>query len=62
MKQATNLKDVKFGLLFEGISINTSPTNYFPITQMQLIRFNGESFDKVGPIMSETVMVPETRD
>jgi hypothetical protein len=29
---------------------------------MQLIRFNGESFDKVGPIMSETVMVPETRD
>ncbi|MET4799157.1 ABC transporter substrate-binding protein [Bradyrhizobium sp. LB11.1] len=62
MKQATNLKEVKFGLLFEGISINTSPTNYFPITQMQLLRFNGESFDKVGPIMSETVMVPETRD
>ncbi|MBR0820179.1 ABC transporter substrate-binding protein [Bradyrhizobium liaoningense] len=62
MKQATNLKNLKFGLLFDGITINTSPTNYFPITQMQLIRFNGESFDKVGPIMSETVMQPETRD
>ena len=62
MKQAINLKNLKFGLLFEGITINTSPTNYFPITQMQLIRFNGESFDKVGPIMSETVMQPETRD
>jgi branched-chain amino acid transport system substrate-binding protein len=62
MKQATNLKDLKFGLLFDGITINTSPTNYFPITQMQLIRFNGEGFDKVGPIMSETVMQPEKRD
>ena len=62
MKQATNLKGLKFGLLFDGITINTSPTNYFPITQMQLIRFNGETFDKVGPVMSETVMQPEARD
>jgi branched-chain amino acid transport system substrate-binding protein len=62
MKQAANLRDLKFGLLFDGITVNTSPTNYFPITQMQLLRFNGESFDKVGPIMSETVMQPETRD
>ncbi len=60
MKQAANLKDLKFGLLFDGITVNTSPTNYFPITQMQLLRFNGESFDKVGPVMSETVMLPET--
>ncbi|MBR0849324.1 ABC transporter substrate-binding protein [Bradyrhizobium diazoefficiens] len=60
MKQAANLKDLKFGLLFDGITVNTSPTNYFPITQMQLLRFNGESFDKVGPVMSETVMQPET--
>jgi len=29
---------------------------------MQLIRFNGETFDKVGPVMSETVMQPEARD
>ncbi|OKO84453.1 branched-chain amino acid ABC transporter substrate-binding protein [Bradyrhizobium sp. NAS80.1] len=62
MKQATNLKNLKFGLLFDGITINTSSTNYFPIIQMQLIRFNGESFDKVGPIMSETVIQPEARD
>ncbi len=59
MKQAANLKDLKFGLLFDGISINTSPTNYFPITQMQLIRFNGESFDKIGPVMSETVTLSD---
>lgn len=62
MKQAANLKDLKFGLLFDGITVNTSPTNYFPITQMQMLRFNGTSYDKVGPIVSETVMLPETRD
>ena len=62
MKQAANLKALKFGLLFDGITVNTSPTNYFPITQMQMLRFNGTSYDKVGPIMSETVMLPEARD
>ncbi|MGL3109059.1 ABC transporter substrate-binding protein [Bradyrhizobium sp. BR 1432] len=62
MQQAANLKALKFGLLFDGITVNTSPTNYFPITQMQMLRFNGTSYDKVGPIMSETVMLPETRD
>jgi branched-chain amino acid transport system substrate-binding protein len=60
MKQAANLKELKLGLLFDGITVNTSPTNYFPITQMQMLRFNGTSYDKVGPIMSETVMLPET--
>jgi hypothetical protein len=58
MKQAANLKDLRFGLLFDDILVNTSPTNYFPITQMQMLRFNGTSFDKIGPVMSETVMVP----
>ena len=62
MKQAANLKALKFGLLFDGITVNTSPTNYFPITQMQMLRFNGTSYDRVGPIMSETVMQPEVRD
>jgi branched-chain amino acid transport system substrate-binding protein len=62
MKQAANLKELKLGLLFDGITVNTSPTNYFPITQMQMLRFNGTSYDKVGSIMSETVMQPETRD
>ncbi|GGC92079.1 ABC transporter substrate-binding protein [Chelatococcus reniformis] len=55
MKQAANLKDLKFGLLFDGITVNTSPTNYFPITQMQLLRFNGTGFDPVGPVTSEVV-------
>ncbi|MFV0280402.1 MAG: hypothetical protein ACK5JM_06530 [Rhodoblastus sp.] len=55
MKQAASLKDLEFGLLFPGIKINTGPPNYFPITQMQLIRFNGAGWDPVGPIMSQHV-------
>ena len=42
MKQATNLKDFEVGLLLPGIKINTSPTDYYPIEQMQMSRFNGE--------------------
>ena len=51
MRQAANLKDLKFGLLFDGITVNTSPTNYFPITQMQLLRFKGEMWEMYGPVL-----------
>lgn len=55
MRQAANMKDLSFGLLLPGIRVNTSPTNYFPITQMQLMRFNGEGWDPVGGVMSARV-------
>jgi branched-chain amino acid transport system substrate-binding protein len=41
MKQAANLKDLELGMLLPGIKINTSPTDYFPVEQMQMSRFNG---------------------
>ncbi len=56
MRQATNMKDLSFGLLLPGIKVNTSPTNYFPITQMQLMRFNGKGWDPIGGIMSADVV------
>lgn len=55
MKQATSLKDVTPGLLLDGIVVNTSPTNYFPITQMQLMKFNGVSFDPIGAVQQHQV-------
>jgi branched-chain amino acid transport system substrate-binding protein len=55
MKQAANLKDFELGLLLPGIKINTSPTDYFPIEQMQMSRFNGEHGELFGsPISAET--------
>jgi branched-chain amino acid transport system substrate-binding protein len=54
MRQATNLKDFEVGLLLPGIKINTSPTDYYPIEQMQMSRFNGEHGELFGkPISAE---------
>ncbi len=52
MKQAANLKDFELGVLLPGIKINTSPTDYFPIEQMQMIRFDGKEWVPFGPVMS----------
>ena len=51
MKQATSLKDLENPVLLPGIKINTSPTNYHPIRQMQLMRWTGSSWDLFGDII-----------
>jgi branched-chain amino acid transport system substrate-binding protein len=52
MKQATNLRDLENPVLLPGIKINTSPTNYRPIRQLQLIRWTGKTWDLFGEIIS----------
>jgi branched-chain amino acid transport system substrate-binding protein len=52
MKQAANVKDLKLGMLLPGIAINTSPTDFYPIKQLQMERFNGERWELFGPVMS----------
>jgi branched-chain amino acid transport system substrate-binding protein len=53
MKQVTSMKGVRVPMLLDGITANTSPTNYNIFTQMQFQTFNGQSWDKVGGIVSE---------
>jgi branched-chain amino acid transport system substrate-binding protein len=55
MKQAANLKNFESGVLLPGIKINTSPTDYYPIEQMQLQRFNGERWELIGDVVSGEV-------
>jgi branched-chain amino acid transport system substrate-binding protein len=43
MKQATSL-DLELGMLRPGIRITTSPSDYQPIKQLYLIRFNGKEW------------------
>jgi branched-chain amino acid transport system substrate-binding protein len=50
MKQAANLKDYQSGTLLPGVKIDTSPTDFFPLEQLQLMRFEGESWKLFGPI------------
>ena len=52
MKQAANLNDLELPLLLPGIKINTSPSNYRPIRQMQLATFNGESWQLFGELQT----------
>jgi branched-chain amino acid transport system substrate-binding protein len=51
LKQATNLKDLENPILLPGIRINTSPTNYHPIRQLQLMRWNGKTWDRFGDLI-----------
>jgi branched-chain amino acid transport system substrate-binding protein len=51
MKQAENLKDLKIGALMNGIVMNTSPTDHYPIEQMQLMRFKGERWEMFGELL-----------
>jgi branched-chain amino acid transport system substrate-binding protein len=52
MKQAANLKDFTPDTLLPGITINTSPTDFAPIKQLQMMRFKGEKWDLFGDIIS----------
>ncbi len=52
MRQAANLHDLRLPLLLPGITINTSPTDYRPLKQMQPIRFNGRNWELFGNLMT----------
>jgi branched-chain amino acid transport system substrate-binding protein len=55
MKQAASLKGLELGLLLPGIKINTGPNDFAPIKQMQMMRFNGASWELFGPVMTGDV-------
>jgi branched-chain amino acid transport system substrate-binding protein len=52
MKQAANLKSFQLGMLLPGIAVDTSPTDFAPIEQMQMGRFSGETWQLFGPVIS----------
>jgi branched-chain amino acid transport system substrate-binding protein len=55
MQQAANLHDLALPMLLPGIMVNTSPTNFAPIKQAQMRRFDGERYVPFGPILSGAV-------
>ncbi|TWT13791.1 ABC transporter substrate-binding protein [Reyranella sp. CPCC 100927] len=52
IKQAGNLKKVAIPLLLPGITVNTSPTDFYPIQSVRLQRFKGETWELFGDVMS----------
>jgi hypothetical protein len=55
MKQAANLKDFHPAMLLKGINMNTSATDYQPMEELLLQRFNGERFEVFGDLLSARV-------
>jgi branched-chain amino acid transport system substrate-binding protein len=55
MKQAANLHDFTVPMLLPGITINTSPTDFAPIKQVQMGRFDGEHWELFGPLLAGAV-------
>jgi len=39
-------------MVIEGIKVNTSPTDFYPIQSVRLARFKGETWDLFGEILS----------
>jgi branched-chain amino acid transport system substrate-binding protein len=51
MRHATGLQALEHPTLLPGMRLNTSPTNYHPIRQMQLGRFNGATWERFGELI-----------
>jgi branched-chain amino acid transport system substrate-binding protein len=50
MKQAANLKNFENGMLLPGIKLNTSATDFYPVENKQLMKWNGKSWEMFGEI------------
>jgi ABC-type branched-subunit amino acid transport system substrate-binding protein len=55
MKQAANLKNFSSDVMLPGIKVNTGPDDFFPIEQMQLMRFDGEAWRLFGDVITGEV-------
>jgi branched-chain amino acid transport system substrate-binding protein len=52
MRQAANFQQFKMPMLIPGITINTSPTDYYPIQSVKLAKFSGDTWELFGDVMS----------
>jgi len=55
MKQAASINGLELGGLLPGIKVQTSATDFAPISQLQLMKFKGEKWDLFGDIISGDV-------
>ena len=52
MKQAAAIHELKLPMLLPGITVSTSATDFAPIRQMQLQKFEGETWKLFGEVIS----------
>jgi hypothetical protein len=52
MKQAANLKNFEQPMLLPGIKVNTSASDFYPLKQEQLAKFNGKTWELFGNVLA----------
>lgn len=52
MRVATSMQDVEFPMLLPGVKASTSPTDYRPIEQFVLSRFDGKRWQAISEVMA----------
>jgi branched-chain amino acid transport system substrate-binding protein len=55
MQQAASMHDAVVAGLLPGMKINTSPTDFAPISQLQLAKLKGDTWERFGDIISSDV-------
>ena len=51
--QAANLRGPAIPMLLPGIRVSTSPSDYHPIKQLQLMKFDGKQWARFGGVLGE---------
>jgi branched-chain amino acid transport system substrate-binding protein len=57
MASAASMKDVELGTSLPGITLNTSATDFYPIEQMQLMKFNGDRWEMFGEVIDGSAVM-----
>ena len=52
MRQAANHQKLRVPLLLPGITVSTSPTDFYPVQAVQLQRFKGETWELFGEVLA----------
>jgi len=52
MHQAASLHELDIPVLLPGIKVNTSPTDFHPISQLQLAKWSGSAWQLFGDVLS----------
>jgi branched-chain amino acid transport system substrate-binding protein len=55
MKQAASMHDYVVAGLLPRVKINTSPSDFAPVSQLQLMRLKGDTWERFGDVISSDV-------
>ncbi|MGO8920220.1 MAG: ABC transporter substrate-binding protein [Stellaceae bacterium] len=53
MREATNIHGLALPMLLPGVTVNTGPSDYRPIKQLRLVRFDGHTWQPAGDLIAD---------